>query len=359
MTTRRDFIAEVGAAGVAAGLPFRLVGDPADDPLHIDALCYGSDFSADQVDGAIAGGLSVAVFDIAIYPREPVAASAEMDRWAGRVAAPESRIVLVRNGADVARVRMERKLGVVLACQDASILGAPSADFGTALARFRERGLGMLQLTHNSRTVFADSYMEKRDGGLSRAGGELLAQMNRLGVIVDLSHCSPETLFDAVGASAKPCVVSHGGCRALANTARNKTDAEIRALGKAGGFFGVFNMTCWLTDGPRASIETVIDHIDHALQIIGAPQVGFGSDGALVALDAARETTRMAGVQRNNAGGPSFEWPVRHVRVLELNAPNRLAALGEGLARRGYSAEAIAGVVGGSFLRVLSSVTGT
>jgi microsomal dipeptidase-like Zn-dependent dipeptidase len=106
-------------------------------------------------------------------------------------------------------------------------------------------------------------------------------------------------------------------------------------------------------------MDTLVDHIDHALQVIGAPQVGFGSDGALVSLDMARELEGMSSVQRNNAGGPSFEWPIRHVRIPALNAANRLTALAEALARRRYSTDAIAGVVGGSFLRIIESVTGS
>jgi membrane dipeptidase len=173
-------------------------------------------------------------------------------------------------------------------------------------------------------------------------------------MLVDLAHCSPQTLFDAVALSSKPVAVTHAGCRKLAPTLRNKSDEEIKALGKNGGFFGVFNMTTWLTNRETASIADVVAHIDHAVQLIGPQHVGFGSDGSLDKHDAEAETQRMARVQQygTNPGGPSFEWPVRHVRVPELNAPDRLTRLGEALSKKGYRDADVQGICGGNFARV-------
>ncbi len=131
----------------------------------------------------------------------------------------------------------------------------------------------------------------------------------------------------------------------MAPTKRNKSDAIIRALGQSGGFFGVFNMSTWLTSEPQVTINTLIDHIEHAVQLIGAQQVGFGSDGGLSGLNAEKEQERMALVQRLNAGGPSAEWTVHHTRVPELNAPNRLAVLGEALSARKFKDQDIAGIL--------------
>ena len=368
MTSRRDFVA-AGAAGLltaalspagissAAAVPVRL--DRQDSPHRIDALCYSTaPIDADDVKAAVAGGLTAAVIDLFGYPRDYASASQELARWTARFADPGFSVRPIRQAADFDLAKRERRLGVVLASQDASILGVPSGEYAQTLRMFHALGLRVLQLSHNNRTVWAESYMEKRDGGLSLAGAALVGLMNETGVIVDLSHCSRQTLLDAVERSAKPCAVTHAGCRALAPTARNKSDEEIRALGRGGGFFGVYNMTTWLTDKPTASLATVLDHIDHAVQLIGAAHVGFGSDGAISRLDAAAETARMARVQAFNKSGPSFEWPVRHVRVPELNAPDRLSALGEGLAKRKYSDADIAGIVGGNFVRLFAAVCG-
>lgn len=366
MTSRRTFISMLGAGVSGAALPLNTQAHktgktPEEDNftekrITVDALCYHENLSAKTVENAIQGGLTAAVFDISIYPRECAAAVRELSQWNVRFDDSNYRLVSVKKAADFERAKREKKLGIVLACQDASILGTSLGDWRTNLKLFHTLGLRVLQLTHNARTHWADSFMEKRDGGLSRAGEQLINEMNRLGVIIDLSHCSRQTLLDAVQISKQPCAVTHAGCKQLAPTARNKTDEEIRALGKAGGFFGVFNMTVWLTQNSTASINTVIDHIDHAVQLIGTAQVGFGSDGALDKLDAPAEVARMARVQQLNTGGPSAEWEVKHVRVPELNAPDRLNALAEGLARRGYSNTQINGIIGGNFVRLFQRV---
>lgn len=226
------------------------------------------------------------------------------------------------------------------------------------MQEFSDLGLRVLQLTHNEPNVWGTSYLEARQTGLSEAGRALVQKMNELRMAVDLSHCSPQTLYDTLAVSQRPCLVTHAGCRALANTARNKSDAELRALGKQGGFFGVYNMTNWLTSRPSASLDTVIDHIAYAAKLIGPEHVGFGSDGALDLLDAAAELRDLAGMQRAAPGKPGSEWEVRHVRVPELNAPNRLEALAAGLARRSFNTGEIEGFIGGNFLRVFQQVCG-
>ena len=362
--TRRTFISSFAAAGFVAILPRRTRAGMNLDiresgksiGITVDALCYEPNLTSEMIEHAIQANLNAVVFDIAAWPREYDNAVRELSRWAARFAEPDTNVLAVRRASDFERAKKVNKLGIVLACQDATILGSSLGPFAESLRLFHTLGLRVLQLTHNSRTHWADSFMEKRDGGLSLAGERLVVEMNQLGVIIDLSHCSRQTLLDTVKASTKPCAVTHAGCRALAPTARNKSDEEIKALGQAGGFFGVYNMTTWLTSGPTASLNTVLDHIDHVVQLIGPLHVGFGSDGALDRLDMQAEVERMGNVQKNNSGGPSAEWPVRHVRVPELNAPGRLKALADGLARRGYSDAHIDGIVGGNFVRLLERV---
>lgn len=366
MLPRRTFIANLAAAGLLSTLPrhtsagtHNILGESAGNiGITVDALCYEANLTPQMIDHAIQSSLNAVVFDIAAWPREYDSAVRELGQWVARFGEKGAKILAVRQVSDFKHAKEQQKLGIVLACQDATILGTSMGDFEASLRLFHTLGLRVLQLTHNGRTHWADSYMEKRDGGLSWAGERLVGAMNQLGVIIDLSHCSRQTLLDTMKASTKPCAVTHAGCRALAPTARNKTDEEIKALGQAWGFFGVYNMTTWLTSGPTASLNTVLDHIDHAVQLIGPLQVGFGSDGALDRLDAQAELARMGNVQKENSGGPSAEWPVRHVRVPELNSPGRLNALADGLARRGYSDAHIDGIKGGNFIRLFERVCG-
>jgi membrane dipeptidase len=372
MLTRRRFLAAGALAGAATLLDApRLFSQsgPASDradgidalyarSLAIDTLSIGDDLTADVVNAVVAAGLTAVVFDIPLYPRDHEGAVNKLAEWNSFFLSTKLPVMRVENSGDLAAAKREKKFGVILACQDASILGAGSADYIASFEMFHRLGLRVLQLTHNNRSAFGDDYMEKHDGGLSYAGAELVGAMNRLGAVVDLSHCSRQTLLDTVALSKKPCMVTHAGCKALAATARNKSDEEIKALGAAGGVFSVYDMTTWLTEQPTASLDTVLDHVDHAAKLIGADHVGFGSDGAIDKLDATAETKRMAQVQKDHAGDPSFEWPVRHVRVPELNSPARLHALAQGLARRGYKDADIAGIIGGNFARLFQQVCG-
>jgi membrane dipeptidase len=326
---------------------------------RIDTLCYKfEDLRPETVRAVIDGGMTAVVLDIYALPREPDTALTELEKWGARWENPRLRVHCVRKAADFEAARHDGRLGIVLACQDASILGSGMSDWDGRLKRYYELGLRVLQLTHNLRTPFGDSFMEPLDGGLSLAGRSLVERMNQLGMLVDLSHCSRRTLLEAADQSQKPCIVSHAGCKALAPTARNKSDEEIVAIGRRGGYFGIFGLTTWLTAGETASQATVLDHIDHAVQLIGPDKVGFGSDGELDTTNWIAEQNRMSQVQRANAGGPSAEWPVRHVRVPKLAGPDRMLRLAEALGRRGYKDDEVAGIVGGNFRRIFQQTCG-
>jgi membrane dipeptidase len=265
---------------------------------------------------------------------------------------------------DITEAARDRRFAVVLACQDAAILDSSTISVNRYnlenLARFHELGLRVLQLTHNDRNAVGDSFREKEDAGLSRLGEAVVPEMNRLGMLIDLSHCSRRTTLQAIALSARPCAITHAGCKALHPTARNKTDEEIRAVAEKGGYFGVFNMSLWLTSRRTTSIDDVLDHIDHAVKIAGVEHVGFGSDGPVTQSPTSPEETLagMRGYYERNKGLPGAETEPFHVNVPELNSPRRLERLATGLAGRGYTADAIDKIVGGNIARVLRDAIG-
>lgn len=368
-TTRRDFIALVAAAGAALSSSEGFSSDhnegqsTSDRDVKVDSLCYYTytrDWKPEIISAAIrqafAGGIDAIVLD-GIYPREFRGAVERFADWGDLLAQSNSPALPILKAADFDRAKQLNKLGIVLACQDATIL-SPVLRSTSHLEMFYSLGLRVLQLTHNGRTQWADSCLEKRDAGISQAGEVLIGAMNKLGMIIDLSHCSSQTLQDALAISTKPCAVTHAGCKALAPTARNKSDEEIRALGSSGGFFGVFNQLNWLTNKPGGTLSTVIAHIDHAVQLIGPSRVGFGSDGFINQLDAEAELKDMQEYQKKGAGRPTLEWTWDAIRVPELNSPARLHVLADALSSRGYKDVDVKGIVGGNFVRFFESVCG-
>lgn len=328
----------------------------------IDAMAIGG---AGSVDGpeVMTAGMDALVLDLTIFPRVLPEATAGLAAWAARLAEPGVALRIVRSGPDFQAARDEGKMGVILACQDASILGPSVISYSDQnlenLKTLHAAGLRILQLTHNERTGAGDGFMEPQDGGLSLLGARVVKEMDQLGGLIDLSHCSERTTIEAIRASEGPIAITHAGCRALNPSLRNKTDEAIRALADKGGFFGVFMMSRWLTDRDTSSVDDVVDHIDHVVRIGGIDTVGFGSDQPAMGDPSPQATkvARLSAYQTRNLGRAGAEPLHGHVTCADMDGPHRMAVLATALARRGYSSAAIDKIVGGNFVRVFSAAT--
>jgi membrane dipeptidase len=328
----------------------------------IDTLTNdGPGFDAQR---AIDAGMTAAVADLPIYPRTYLNAVQALQNWTVAFKKQKDRLIKVTRAADFELAKKEMRFGIVLACQDASILDASTAsvyDFNLDnLQFFYDLGLRVLQLTHNERNAVGDSFREKSNAGLSRLGEKVVAAMNELGMIIDLSHCGDNTTMEAIQLSNKPCAITHAGCRALYPTLRNKSDAQIRTIAEKGGIFGIYNMSLWLTERDTTSLDDVLNHIDHAVKLAGVDHVTFGSDGPILenATPADDELKGHQEYTRRNWGLPGAERIPAHIHVRELNSPQRLWRLAEGLTRRGYKDDAIEKIIGGNFVRFFREVCG-
>lgn len=337
--------------------PARLMGDGC----VVDIQTYGS--PGFEVKAALDAGFTAMVVDIPAYPRTMENAVQGMAAWNCAIADPESQMLKVLRREHLALARERSHLGIILSCQDGSILGASTGSVNddnlANLRLFHDLGMRMLGLTHNERNALGDSFRESSDAGLSHLGRSIVESMNTLGMIVELSHCGDRTTLEAIELSTKPCMITHAGCRALHPSRRNKSDEQIRALADRGGLFGVFHMTNWLTEDDQASVDTVVDHIVHAVQVGGVDHVAFGSDGLPLQLDDPDE--ELEGIQgwaRRSLGLPGAETIPSHVRVKELNCPERMMRIAETLQARGLAVDAIQKIIGGNFCRVFGEICG-
>lgn len=151
------------------------------------------------------------------------------------------------------------------------------------LHEFHDDGVRYVTLCHSEDNKVCDSCASAtgRWGGLSPFGKELIAEMNRIGMLVDVSHISDKAFYDVLECSSAPVAATHSCCRALAGHPRNMTDDMIRALAASGGviqinFYPVFLEDSWSTHIP--SYTRIADHIDHAVEVAGIDHVGIGSD---------------------------------------------------------------------------------
>ena len=313
---------------------------------------------------ALDAGLTGVVLDLMGFPRTQETAVAELTKWSAAFASPDSPFRCILKGSDFQDAKQLGKFAIVLNSQDASILGTPSYSNSPAnieaLRMLHDKGLRLLQLTYTNNNGLGTGYSDTYDGGLSRLGRAVVTEMNRLGMLIDTSHCSEKTTLEAIRLSSRPIAVTHSGCYSLYADLRNKSDRVIRALANKGGYMGIYNMTLWMTTKPTSSVETIVDHIDHAVKVGGIDLVGFGSDHSVMGdgLSQAERLKQMSYFFETNKGWPGGEAPNGHATASDMEGADRLLVLAEALDRRGYSDAAIEKVLGGNFVRVFGAACG-
>ena len=192
------------------------------------------------------------------------------------------------------------------------------------LQHFAERGIVYMTLCHNGDNDICDSASRSQNtwGGVSPFGEQVIREMNRLGILVDMSHAGEKSFYDALDISSKPIVCSHSSARALCDHPRNLTDDQMRALAAKGGVAQTTIYHGFLRQDGEACILDVMDHLEHAIQVMGIDHVGLGTDF-------------------DGDGG-----------VRGLADASELMLFTKQLLRRRYSEEDIQKIWGGNFLRV-------
>lgn len=190
------------------------------------------------------------------------------------VEANRQSVLAVASRADLAHLVNSDKMGAVL-----SVEGAEAVGTDPRLVDLLYRlGVRLMSLTWNERNALADGAGEDPGGGgLSQAGRQIVQEMNRIGMVVDVSHLAEAGFWDVLEISTAPVIASHSNCRSLAPHRRNLSDSQIRALARRGGVQGITFVRDFL--GGAQDIERVVDHIAHSLEIVGDDlHTGLGSD---------------------------------------------------------------------------------
>ena len=147
------------------------------------------------------------------------------------------------------------------------------------IAHFAQRGIVYITLCHNGDNAICDSARgTQTHGGVSAFGEQVIREMNRLGVMVDLSHGAETSFFDALSISQTPIVCSHSNCKALCDVPRNLTDAQLKALAQAGGVAQITLYYGFLRKEGEADIRDAMAHLNHAIDVVGIDHVGLGTD---------------------------------------------------------------------------------
>jgi membrane dipeptidase len=273
------------------------------------------------------------------------------------IAAHPDVFMKIQRGADLAAARDSHRMGLIFGCQDTSML---DGDLGR-LTLFHGLGLRIAQPTYNLRNLMGDGCLEEADGGLSRLGHEFVAEVNRLRIVLDLSHAGRKVISQGIQASKAPMAITHTGCRALVDLPRNTDDESLKALADRGGVAGIYFMPFLRASGqPHA--EDLIRHLEHAVNVCGEDHVGLGTDGNISGIeinDAFRDAMRKFVEARRKAGisAPGESADVVNL-IPEYNEPRRFLKLADDLAKRGWSSARIEKILGANFARLFAEVWG-
>lgn len=280
---------------------------------------------------------------------------ATIDAWDAIVARHPDHLLVVRGGDDLQRARREGKLGLIYGFQGTESLGEDL----DRIAMFRARGVRVIQLTHNRRNLVGDGCLEPGNAGLSNFGHEVVERLNAENIVVDLAHGSARTMREGIAASRAPMLISHTGCRALADLTRNTDDATLRALADKGGVAGIIFWP-YLRTGTQPMAADVIRHIEHAVKVCGEDHVGIGTDGGIAPVERTPEFENdnrewVAGAVEDGVferGRP----PDLYTFIPDLNRADRFDVLAAMLSKRGHPDARIAKILGGNLARVMGEV---
>ena len=187
-----------------------------------------------------------------------------------------SLIALARTPDDLRRNKRDGKKSLMIGIENGLAIG----DDISNVAHFAGRGIVYITLCHNGDNQICDSARRSAatNGGVSEFGSRVIREMNRLGLMVDLSHAGERSFYDALDISAAPIVCSHSNCRALCDVPRNLTDDQLRALAAKGGVCQITLYAGFLRTDGEASIADAMAHLEHAIKIMGIEHVGIGTD---------------------------------------------------------------------------------
>lgn len=254
-----------------------------------------------------------------------------MEEWNQFIARKPQYFLRVDSAAALAQARSAGKVGIILGMQDANYIGCLQD-----VDNLYGIGQRLMQLTYNSSNRLGHGCMVA-DEGLTPFGLDVIGKMNEIGMAIDLSHCGERTTLEAIEASRTPVLITHSNCRALAPpVSRCKSDEVITAAARRGGVIGMTNVRHFVRAADPVTIEDVLDHFDHAIQLVGIEHVGVGSD-----LDLRGRDVSSHALKYDIAG---------------LNHPRRMYDLVEGLVRRGYTNSHIELLLGGNFQIALTNI---
>ncbi|MFM1653169.1 dipeptidase [Brevibacillus sp. B_LB10_24] len=259
-------------------------------------------------------------------------------------------VMLVRQGADIHTARSQGKVGIILGAQNAS----PLEDDLSLIEVFSQLGLKIMQLTYNNQNLIGSSCYEENDSGLSRFGKLVIEEMNRVGMLIDLSHVGERTTLDAIAHSGRPVSITHANPNWIYPSKRNKSKEVLQALRDNGGVLGLC-IYPHLINGTETTLDEFSEMVARTVEFMGINQVAIGTDLTLKWGDDFLHWMRMGRwTNKMEYGAGSAANPSWPVWPSWFQGPADFPNIAEVLLARGFSRKEVEAVMGGNWLHFFS-----
>ena len=345
--------------GLASGARRTGSGGRQEAPASIDGLGeIRLDYPPALLDEIRASGLRSCVVTVGnpgLYGAEALPDTlAEIEAYEAHIDAHPDRLMRVRTPADIDEAVRTNRLGLIYYPQNAT----PLERDPERVDALWDRGVRLLQLTYNHRNLLGDGSAERTNAGLSEYGLEVVARMNAVGMLVDVSHSGRATTLDAIRHSTAPVAITHAGCAAVFEHPRNKTDEALRAMADGGGVIGIVQLNPYLGPRERNTLDDYVAHVRHAVDVCGIDHVAIGSDREHRRIpDTAEERQKLvdelARLYPDPADAPPVRWPFF---LSELNGPRRMETVHQGLLDGGFTPRETEKILFGNWRRLFGEV---
>ena len=292
------------------------------------------------------GGVDAVHVTIAYHEmfREMVA---NVEQWNGWFERHSNLIFAGRTGDDVRQARSEGRTAIFFGFQNPS----PIEDDIGLVEICHMLGARFMQLTYNNQSLLATGCYESEDTGITRMGRAVIAEMNRVGLVIDMSHSAERSTLDAIEVSSRPIAITHANPSFWHPARRNKSDNVLKALGESGGMLGFSLYPHHLKDGTNCTLDSFCEMIARTAELMGVSQIGIGSDLCQDQPDSVVEWMRVGRWTKDidygegsaaNAGFPPMPSWFQDNRHFD--------AIATGLHKQGFSQADVAGIMGDNWL---------
>ena len=320
--------------------------------LTIDGLQY-SNWSREIFEQMRAGGVT-AVHATLVYHENTRETLTRFGEWNRRFEQHADLIMPVYEPADIQRARASNRIGVFFGAQNCS----PIEDDIDMIAIMRRMGLMIMQLTYNNQSLLATGCYEAQDNGITRFGRQAIGEMNRTGMIIDMSHSSEKSTLDAIELSTRPVIISHANPSTFYAAKRNKSDEVLKAIAESGGLLGFSMYPFHLKGGPDCTLDSFCDMIANTADLMGVDHIGLGTDlcqdQPQSVLDWMRNGRWSKEMDFGEGSKGNAGWP----RPLTWFQDNRdFPAIIEGLRKKGFNKTDVHKIMGLNWLKQIEEGT--